>query len=148
MTQPLYTAEATVTGGRRGTCTTKQGGLQLTLRVPEQLGGPGGEGTDPEELFAAGYGACFQSSLGVACRNRRIRLPDSTVLARVSVARTDGGLWELSADLAVFLPGLDPALAEELVAEAHHICPYSRAISGNVAVTTRVVTSTADRVSG
>lgn len=148
MTQPLYTAEATVTGGRRGTCTTEEGGLRLSLRVPEQLGGPGGEGTDPEELFAAGYGACFQSSLGVASRRRRIRLPDSTVQARVSVGRTADGLWELSAELTVFLPGLDPALAEELVTEAHQICPYSRAISGNVAVTTRVVTtSTADRVS-
>jgi lipoyl-dependent peroxiredoxin len=148
MTEPLYTAEATVTGGRRGTCTTRAGGLQLTLRVPEQLGGPGGEGTDPEELFAAGYGACFQSALGVVARRRRIRLPDSSIRTRVSVDRTDDGLWMLSAELVVSLPGLDPALAEELVAEAHQVCPYSRATRGNMPVTTRVVTTPSeDRVS-
>jgi lipoyl-dependent peroxiredoxin len=148
MTEPLYTAEATVTGGRRGTCTTREGGLKLSLRVPKELGGPGGEGTDPEELFAAGYGACFQSSLQVVARRRRMRLGGCTVLARVSVGRTADGLWVLSTELVVHLPGLDLDLADQLVTEAHQVCPYSRATRDNMKVTTRVITgSTGDRVS-
>lgn len=148
MAQPLYTAEATVTGGRRGGVTTKEGGLDLPLRVPKELGGPGGEGTDPEELFAAGYGACFQSALGVVARQRRRRLNDTTVRARVSISHTEDKLWELSVELLVTLPDVDRKLAEELVAEAHGVCPYSRATLGNVEVTTRVTgVSGSERVS-
>lgn len=136
--EPLYTAEALVTGGRRGRVKTLEGGLDLALRVPKEMGGPGGEGTDPEELFAAGYGACFQSALGVAARKRRLRLGETQIRARVSISRTPDELWVLSAELDVSLPDIDQELAEELVDEAHRLCPYSRATRGNLDVTTRV----------
>jgi lipoyl-dependent peroxiredoxin len=135
-TAPLYTAEATVTGGRRGAA--RVGELELPLRVPTSLGGPGGDGTDPEELFAAGYGACFQSALGVVARRRKLRLPDALVRSAVSVHHDEAGLWVLSVRLVVELPGLAEDLAEELVGEAHGVCPYSRATDGNISVTTEV----------
>lgn len=133
---PLYAAEATVTGGRRGRAHVGQ--LDLPLRVPTELGGPGGPGTDPEELFAAGYGACFQSALGVVARKRRVVLGESVVRAQVTVSCDQDGLWILSVALHVALLDLDQAVAEELVASAHATCPYSRAVQGNIAVTTKV----------
>ena len=130
----LYTAEAEVSGGRAaGLGRTSDGALEVALRAPAGLGGEGG-GTNPEQLFAVGFGACFESALGTVARRRRIDLGDVSVRSRVSLLR-EGRDFALAVELAVTLPGVeDQALAEELVRMAHDVCPYSRATRGNIPV--------------
>jgi len=140
MLTTLYTAEATATGeGRNGRTRTDDGQLDLALAIPKELGGAGGA-TNPEQLFAAGYAACFHSALKTVARMTKVQLPETSVTAQVGLGKLDAGGYGLTVALAVTLPGMEPAAAEELVAKAHQTCPYSNATRGNieVALTTAV----------
>jgi Ohr subfamily peroxiredoxin len=134
----LYAATMTAQGGRDGQATAPDGSLSLKLSVPKGLGGPGGDGTNPEQLFAAGYAACFLGAVKLVGRQRKITLPDdAAVTATVGIGAVAVG-YALAVDLSVSLPGIDPALAREIVEGAHDRCPYSHATRGNVAVTLTV----------
>src|SRR6266702_4355034 len=131
----LYRAEMTATGGREGSVTASDAGFSAKLSVPKALGGPGGDGTNPEQLFAAGYAACFLGAIKFVARQRKIAVPNAaSVTAAVGIGPVAVG-YALEAELRVSLPGLDRAVAEELVHAAHERCPYSNATRGNVAVT-------------
>jgi Ohr subfamily peroxiredoxin len=135
--KPLYTAEATATGGREGRTTSSDGMLDLELRVPEAMGGPGG-GTNPEQLFAAGYASCFQSALGVVARRQKVSIEGSTVTAKVTIGTISGGAFGLAVALETAIPGVDAEQARHLVEAAHQVCPYSNATRGNIEVTLSV----------
>jgi lipoyl-dependent peroxiredoxin len=135
--KPLYTAEATVTGGRDGHGRSADGVLDLDLRPPVEMGGPGG-GTNPEELFALGYGACFQSAMGVVGRRMSVDTSSSEVTARVTIGTIAGGAYGLAVELDVLIPGIDHETAEKVVESAHQVCPYSNATRGNIDVVLRV----------
>ena len=136
----LYTAEALASGeGRDGNARTKDGKLDVALASPVELGG-NGEGTNPEQLFAAGYAACFHSALRLVGRKERVDLSDSAVAAKVHFgALTDSEGYGLAAELEIALPALDRGTAEQLMAKAHQICPYSNATRGNMAVDLKLV---------
>jgi osmotically inducible protein OsmC len=137
MSKALYTAEATAVGGRSGHVKSSDGILDLDLAAPTSMGGPGGA-TNPEQLFAAGYAACFQSALGSVARRQKVDTGDSQVTARVSIGPTGGGAYGLAVTLRVHIPGIEPDVAERLVEGAHQICPYSNATRGNIEVTLSV----------
>ena len=133
----LYTATATATDrGRNGHTRTDDGKLDLELSMPESMGGPGGDGTNPEQLFAAGYAACFANAMrSVARRGEREEVVEgATVTARVDIGAIGGGRFGLAVRLEVDVPALAQADAEELVARAHERCPYSNATRGNIDV--------------
>ncbi len=131
----LYTAEATVTGGRRGHGSTSDGRLAVDFSSPAELGGDGGPGTNPEQLFALGYAACFQNAMLGIARRKHLVADDSTLTSRVGLGLIGEGRLGLTVELAVTLPSIeDRAVAEELVAEADRRCPYSNAVRGNVEV--------------
>jgi lipoyl-dependent peroxiredoxin len=131
----IYTAEAHVTGGRaEGHGRASDGALEVDLRVPEEMGGDGG-GTNPEELFAVGYAACFESALGTAARRRRQDPGDVAIDSEVTLLPTSDRRFKLAVTLAVTLPSIaDADEAVNLVREADQLCPYSNAIRGNVDV--------------
>jgi Ohr subfamily peroxiredoxin len=132
--QVLYTARATSTGGRAGTSASDDGRLQVTLSTPKGLGGDDGPGTNPEQLFAAGYSACFIGALKFVAGMKKIALPaDTSITAVVGIGPIPGG-FGIQAALKVSIPGLDKAVAEELVQAAHQVCPYSNATRGNIDV--------------
>jgi lipoyl-dependent peroxiredoxin len=135
MTKALYTAEAHVTGGRAdGHGRSADGALEVDLRLPREMGGQGG-GTNPEELFAVGYAACFEGALGAVARRTKDELGDVAIDSRVSLHTTAERGFKLSVELAVSLPSIDdPAKAVELVRAAHQVCPYSNATRGNIDV--------------
>jgi lipoyl-dependent peroxiredoxin len=137
LTKPLYTARATATGGRAGHAVSEDGLLDVDLRPPREMGGPGGA-TNPEQLFAAGYAACFQSALGVVGRRAQVDTSNSLVEADVSIGPIDGGGYGLAVVLRVTIPGADPAQARALAEAAHQVCPYSNATRGNIEVTLEV----------
>ena len=134
----LYTAEATASGGREGHAASSDGVLDVQLAIPTDLGGPGG-GTNPEQLFAAGYAACFQSAMFTVARRMQLSAEGSTVTARVGLGTREGGAFGLVVELRVSLPNLDAAAAQDLVERAHQVCPYSNATRNNVEVTLTVV---------
>jgi lipoyl-dependent peroxiredoxin len=130
----LYTAEALSTGaGRDGHVTTTSGRVDLDMALPKEMGGSG-DGANPEELFAAGYAACFHSALQSVARAQKIKITDSTVGSRVGIGPIDGGGFGLTVELEVVIPGLDAAQAQALADAAHQICPYSNATRGNIVV--------------
>ena len=130
----LYTAHATSTGGRDGTSKTDDGALEVRLSTPKGLGGAGGPGTNPEQLFAAGYSACFIGALKVVAARAKVALPaDTKIDASVGIGPIPNG-FGIQAALKVHLPGIDRAQAEQLVHAAHQVCPYSNATRGNVEV--------------
>lgn len=134
--KPLYTAHATATGeGRNGHAATDDGLLDVDVRIPVEMGGPGGA-TNPEQLFAAGYAACFHSALKVVAGGTD--LSGSEVSSDVAIGRLASGGFGLAVALTVTIPGLDRDAADALVAKAHEVCPYSNAIRGNVDVDLRV----------
>jgi osmotically inducible protein OsmC len=135
---PIYTARASVNGGREGHGRSSDGVLDLHLRLPKEMGGPG-IATNPEQLFALGYAASFQSALAVAGRRELVETTDSSVTARVTLGITGDSRYGLAAELKVRLPGVDPDTAMHLVHAAHEVCPYSNAIRGNIEVILRVV---------
>lgn len=125
----LYRTEATATGGRTGKATTRDGAFSVSLVTPKELGGPGGEGANPEQLFASGYAACFLGALKFVAGQRKIAVPaESAVTAEVGIGRRDDGQgFGLDVALTVSLPGIEPSLARELTDQAHVVCPYSHA---------------------
>lgn len=133
----LYSTKARVVGGREGHVETEDGILKLDLAPPKELGGKGGA-TNPEQLFAAGYAACFESALRFAARRDKVSLTDATVTATIGLNKNAEGGFALSAALEAETKGLDQATAEKLAAEAHKICPYSNALRGNVDVAVSV----------
>jgi Ohr subfamily peroxiredoxin len=134
MAKVLYTAHAHVTGGRDGHGRTADSGLELDLRVPKELGGAGG-GTNPEELFAVGYAACFESALGAIARRQHVDAGEVTIDSSVSLLPTGDGGFKLAVTLDVTLPSVaDRETAVELVRGAHRVCPYSNATRGNIDV--------------
>jgi osmotically inducible protein OsmC len=135
MTRVLYTAQATVTGGRAsGHGRTNDGALDVQLRSPREMGGEGG-GTNPEQLFAIGFAACFESALGVVGRRARIEVSDVSIDSRVSLLPTEERGFALAVELDVTLPQVqDPEQAARLVAAANQVCPYSNATRGNIDV--------------
>lgn len=137
----LYTAEATVEGeGRTGKGTTSDGRLNVDLSVPKGLGGDDGPGTNPEQLFAVGYAACFHGALKKVSREAGADISGSTVDAHVSIGKGDDGMG-LAVELAVTIPGADQAEAQKLVESAHQFCPYSKATRGNIEVNLSVATA-------
>ena len=137
--QILYTAEATAWGGREGRTASSDGVLDLSLVMPKELGGPGGAHTNPEQLFAAGYASCFHSALKLVARGAGVDVAESAVTARVGIGPNDTGGFGLAVELEAELPDVERSVAEELVAKAHEVCPYSNATRGNVDVTLSVV---------
>jgi Ohr subfamily peroxiredoxin len=138
--KPLYEAQATAIGGRSGIAATADGQLRVSFAMPKELGGPGGEGVNPEQLFALGYAACFLTAIKNVAGPRSIEITsDSNVTATVGVGSLDGGeALGLAITLQIDLPGLDRRTALDLVDRAHNNCPYSNATRGNVAVKLRV----------
>ncbi|MFI1091046.1 organic hydroperoxide resistance protein [Streptomyces sp. NPDC020917] len=134
----LYTAVATAENGRDGRVASDDGKLDVVVNPPKELGGSGA-GTNPEQLFAAGYSACFQSALGVVARREGADISGSRVTARVGLGKTAEGGFGLTVELAVSIPGVDAATAQDLVEKAHQVCPYSNATRGNIAVELTVV---------
>jgi Ohr subfamily peroxiredoxin len=135
-----YRTTASATGGRDGEASTEDGSFSVKLSTPKELGGAGGTGANPEQLFAAGYSACFLGALKVAGQQLKLRVPaDTNVTATVGIGPRSEGGFGITADLRVDLPGIDRADAEKLVATAHQICPYSNATRGNVEVGLTVV---------
>ena len=135
MTTPLYTASAASTGdARNGHVQSTDGFLDLDVRIPREMGGAGGA-TNPEQLFAAGYAACFHSALKHVASTAKADTTDSEVVADVSIGNLPQGGFGLSVQLEVTLPHVDAAAAKELVDQAHQVCPYSNATRGNIDVT-------------
>ncbi|KKC37348.1 organic hydroperoxide resistance protein [Devosia epidermidihirudinis] len=136
----IYTAHASTTGGRTGQSATDDGRLSVTLDTPKELGGNGGPGTNPEQLFAAGYSACFLGALKAVARADKIKVPDDTKIdASVSIGDNSTGIgFNIAVELKVTIPGFDKADAQALVEKAHTVCPYSNATRGNVDVTLSV----------
>jgi osmotically inducible protein OsmC len=135
----LYTAHATSTGGRTGTSKTDDGRLSLTLSTPKELGGDGGAGTNPEQLFAAGYSACFIGAMKAVAAKQKISLPaDVSISADVGIGPIPTG-FSIQVAMRITVPGMDKAAAEALVAAAHQVCPYSNATRGNIDVSLTVV---------
>jgi Ohr subfamily peroxiredoxin len=136
MANTIYTARAHVTGGRAdGHGRTEDGALEVDLRLPSEMGGSGG-GTNPEELFAVGYAACFEGALGVVARRAKADPGDVAIDSEVSLAPNGQGGFILGVALNVSLPGVvDQAIAVDLVRSAHEVCPYSNATRGNIEVT-------------
>lgn len=133
--QIAYKAVATATGGREGRAVTNDNRLDVSLSTPKELGGAGGEGTNPEQLFAAGYSACFLSAMKFVAMHMKAALPaDAAVAAEVGIGSNGNGGFGLAVDLRVTLPGMETAAAEALVAKAHEVCPYSNATRGNIDV--------------
>lgn len=130
----LYTASVTSTGGRDGRSISSDKALDVQLSTPKGLGGAGGAGTNPEQLFAAGYSACFVSALKFVGTKEKIAVPaDISVTAQVGIGPIPTG-FALDVELTISLPGLERAVAEDLVEKAHQVCPYSNATRGNVDV--------------
>jgi Ohr subfamily peroxiredoxin len=138
----LYTAHATSTGGRTGTTKSSDDRIALNLSTPKELGGDGGPGTNPEQLFAAGYSACFIGAMKAVAGAQKIKLPaEVSITADVAIGPMTGkaGAFGISVAMAVSVPGMDRAATEALVAAAHQVCPYSNATRGNVDVNFTIV---------
>lgn len=134
----LYTANVRTTGGRDGTAKSSDGKLDVKLAMPQTMGGSG-DGTNPEQLFAAGYAACFIGATRLVAGNEKIALPkDFAIDAEVILHKNEQGNLDLKAVFIVQLPGMDIATAETLIDKAHQVCPYSRATRGNIDVTFRI----------
>jgi len=130
----LYTAKATAQGGRDGKVASSDGKLDVVVAPPVEMGG-NGKGTNPEQLFAAGYAACFHSALKLVARKARQDADGSTVTAEVGIGPINGGTgYGLEVVLEVTMPGVDQAVAQDLVTKAHQVCPYSNATRGNLKV--------------
>ncbi|HVF20949.1 MAG TPA: organic hydroperoxide resistance protein [Mycobacteriales bacterium] len=134
--QIIYTAEATAYGGRTGRVTSDDDHLDVELSIPTDMGGPGGEGTNPEQLFAGSFAACFHAAMKLVARSMSLDAKESTVTARVGLGAAASGVgYGLEAELIVSLPGIaDRSVAEDLVEKTHKVCPVSNATHGNIEV--------------
>ncbi|SHI38409.1 peroxiredoxin, Ohr subfamily [Mesonia phycicola] len=131
----LYTAKATAAGGRSGSVKTEDSKIDLSLSVPKGLGGDGGEGTNPEQLFGSAYAACYGGALELIAGQEGVDIGDYTVTATVSIGKSEEGDLDLEVILDTYLPGVDVETGEDLVNKAHEVCPYSRATRDNIDVT-------------
>jgi len=135
----LYTAEATSTGGREGKTATSDKSFELNLTTPKGLGGNGAAGTNPEQLFAAGYSACFIGAMKVVAMQSKVTLPaDLSINAKVSIGPIAVG-FGISVDMTINGPGMEKSVLQGIVEKAHHICPYSNATRGNIEVNLNVI---------
>ncbi|MBB4844101.1 Ohr subfamily peroxiredoxin [Paucibacter oligotrophus] len=135
----LYTATATATGGRQGTASSSDGALKIELSTPRELGGAGGPGTNPEQLFAAGYSACFIGAMKAVAAGQKLSLPaDVSISSDVGIGPITGG-FGIQVAMRISLPGMERAAAEALIAAAHQVCPYSNATRGNIDVSLTLV---------
>jgi len=130
----LYTAEVTVTGGREGHAQSPDGTFAVDLRAPKAMGGSGAVGTNPEQLFAAGYAACFQSALMLTASRQHENADQTTITSKVGIGPSGNGAFGLEVELHIQIPGMEPATAEKLIRLAHQVCPYSNATRGNIPV--------------
>jgi Ohr subfamily peroxiredoxin len=137
----IYRTKASATGGRDGHAASEDGHLDVNLAIPKEMGGKGGDATNPEQLFAAGYSACFLGALKFVAGQDKLKLPETTkVSATVGIGpRDDGTGFGLEVALEINIPGFEPAQAEALTQRAHIVCPYSHATRGNIPVTVTVV---------
>ncbi|MGO2240153.1 MAG: organic hydroperoxide resistance protein [Halomonas sp.] len=134
-----YRAQAIATGGREGQAKSSDGALEVKLSTPKELGGAGGEGTNPEQLFAAGYSACFLGALKHVASQEKVTLPEDTQIeGNVGIGAIPTG-FGIEAELKISLPGLERDVAQQLVDKAHVVCPYSNATRGNINVTLTLV---------
>ncbi len=135
-----YSTTATATGGRAGSSKSADGALAVTLTTPKELGGDGAPGTNPEQLFAAGYSACFLGALKFVAGKASVKIPaDAAVTAKIGIGpRDDGEGFGIEAALTISVPGVDRATVEKLVEQAHVVCPYSHATKGNIPVSLTV----------
>jgi Ohr subfamily peroxiredoxin len=131
---PLYTATATAQGGRNGRIRSADGVLDMPLAMPKELGGAGGAVTNPEQLFAAGYAACFESALRLVAGKAGKNVKDATITASATIGKTPDGGFGLAVELKGKLPGLSKDEAQQLMQTAHTVCPYSKATQGNIDV--------------
>lgn len=136
----LYQTQVTAEGGRAGHVRSADGTLDLPLSLPRELGGAGGAATNPEQLFAAGYAACFENAVLHVARGKQVKLASTSVTATVGIGPREDGGFALTVSLAATLGGVDQATAEALVAAAHGVCPYSHAVRGNIDVQLNTVT--------
>ena len=134
----LYTTSVTATGGRNGKVTSDNGVLDLDIRMPKALGGANDDYLNPEMLFAAGYAACFDSALNMIIKMGKVNAGETAVTANVAIGQLENQGYGLAVDLVVNIKGIAQELAEELVAKAHQVCPYSNAVKGNVEVNLKV----------
>ncbi|CAM3862784.1 Organic hydroperoxide resistance protein OhrB [Vibrio aerogenes CECT 7868] len=135
----LYTAQASVSGGRDGRATADDQMIDLKLTTPKALGGAGNEGTNPEQLFAAGYAACFTGALKLVASQQKVAIPDSAKIeGLVGIGPIPQG-FGIEVELRISIPGMEKSLAEELVNKAHEVCPYSNATRGNIDVRLTIV---------
>ncbi|MVO84259.1 Ohr family peroxiredoxin [Streptomyces sp. p1417] len=132
-----YTAVATAENGRDGRVASDDGKLDVVVNPPKEMGGSGA-GTNPEQLFAAGYSACFQGALGVVARREKADISGSTVTAKVGIGSTEAGGFGLEVEITASIPNVDTATAQSLVGKAHEVCPYSNATRGNIKVDLKV----------
>ncbi len=136
----VYTAEGTAWGGREGRVASSDGKVDLQLSVPKEMGGPGGDGTNPEELFAVGYAACFHSALKAVASKAKVDVSESAVTVRIGIGHDDAdGGFGLVAEIVGELPGVPSDAARSLLEQAHAMCPYSKATRGNISATLTVV---------
>ncbi len=128
----VYTGIATATGGREGKAHSSDNSFEVTLSTPKEMGGTGAAGTNPEQLFAAGYSACFLGAMKFVATNERIKIPnDASITGKVGIGPIPQG-FGIQAELNITLSGMDRALAEDLIQKAHKVCPYSNATRGNI----------------
>ena len=138
--ETLYTAKATAKGGRKGHVKTEDGPIDLPLSMPKGLGGDGGDGVNPEQLFGSAYAACFGSALSLVAQKHSVDLGDFSVSAHISINKDDEGGLLLSAVLDSYMPGVgDIETGEKLVNEAHEVCPFSKATRDNIDVTLNIL---------
>lgn len=137
--ETIYQAKATAMGGREGRVSSSDGVLDFKVEIPKEMGGRGGAFTNPEQLFAAGYAACFDSALNLVARTQKIRLQNTETTAIVGIGKTETGGFGLDVDIEVKIPEIDRELAQKLIEQAHQVCPYSNATRGNIRVDIKLV---------
>jgi len=135
----IYETKATATGGRDGKVKTDNEVLNLDIRIPVEMGGQGGAYTNPEQLFAAGYAACFDSALNLVAREQKVRVKNTKVVANIGIAFSENDGFNITATLDVEIPETEKTIALDLLKKAHQVCPYSKAIKNNVNVTLNLI---------
>ena len=135
MIKAIYTTAATATGGRNGKVVSEDGILYLEVRLPKEMGGANNSYTNPEQLFAAGYAACFDSALNLIIQRSKIKTGTTSVTAHVGIGKNEADGFGLVVTLEANIPGVEQSVADDLIAKAHEVCPYSNATRGNVEVT-------------
>jgi Ohr subfamily peroxiredoxin len=138
MEKELYMATVNIEGGREGKAVSSDGNLNVDLRYPKELGG-NGTGTNPEQLFAAGFAACFEGAMGTILRKKKIKAEGITIASHVALGKDAEDGYVLAMTMDITIKGVETSVAEEIVAEAHKVCPYAKATRGNIEVVTNVV---------